>query len=155
SDLIVVKVPAGAHKGKLTFTTALGEKTVSDLELDLVRPAVTSMSPNPVDPGGELMITGTNLNLVSSVTIDNAPAVTSFISQSATQIKLKVPMGVLRGKITLGILNSTVIVQSNDVLEITETVTAPIIEMTIYKDAVISKWTSTGWIGGSWGGNKN
>lgn len=152
---IIVKVPGGAHKGKLTFVTALGEKTVSVEELELVRPAVTTMSPNPVDPGGELTITGTNLNLVNSVTIDNAPAVTSFISQSATQIKLKVPMGVLRGKITLGITNSSVIVQSNDVLEITGSVPAPIIALPFYTDAVTSNWTSTGWIGGGWGGNKN
>ncbi len=152
---IVVKVPAGARKGKLTFVAASGEKTVLDQELELVLPAVTNMAPNPIDPGADLTITGTNLDLVTSVTFDNAPAVTTFISQSATEIKVTVPMGVLRGQLILGILNSTVTVQSPDILEITGSVPPPTIAFPFYTDAVTSNWTSTGWIGGGWGGTKN
>lgn len=152
---IVVKVPGGARKGKLTFVAASGEKTVLNEELVLVLPAVTTMAPNPIDPGADLTITGTNLNLVKSVTFVNAPAVTTFISQSATEIKVTVPMGVLRGQLILGIVNSSVTVQSPDILEITGSVPPPTIAFPFYTDAVTSNWTSTGWIGGGWGGTKN
>lgn len=152
---IVVKVPGAAIDGAITLEAASGVQTTSAENLNIVWPAVTTMSPNPVDPGADITITGTNLDLVTSITFENAPAVTSFISQSATQIKAKVPMGVGRGKITLGVLNSTVIKQSTDILEITGSAPPPVIAFPFYTDAVTSNWTSTGWIGGGWGGDKN
>ena len=152
---IVVEVPGAAIDGAITLEAPSGVQTISVENLNLVWPSVTTMSPNPIDPGADITITGTNLDLVTSVTFDNAPAVTSFISQSATQIKAKVPMGVLRGKITLGVLNSTVITQSADILEITGNAPPPVIAFPFYTDAVTSNWTSTGWIGGGWGGTKN
>ena len=155
ANQIVVGVPGAAIDGTITLEAASGVQTTSVENLNLVWPAVTTMSPNPVDPGADITITGTNLDLVTSITFDNAPAVTSFISQSATQIKATVPMGVLRGKITLGILNSTVSTQSADILEITGSAPPPVIAFPFYTDAVTSNWTSTGWIGGGWGGNKN
>ena len=155
ADKIVVQVPGTVTDGTVTLEAASGVQTISTEDLKLVWPAVTNMSPNPVDPGADITITGTNLDLVTSITFDNADAVTSFISQSATQIKVKVPMGVLRGKLTLGVLNSSVITQSADILEITGSAPPPVISLPFYTDAVTSNWTSTGWIGGGWGGNKN
>lgn len=150
---VVVKIPAGTKKGKITLGAASGIQTTSSEELDVVLPAVTTMAPNPIDPGADITITGTNLDLVTSVTFDNAPAVTSFVSQTATQIVVTVPMGVLRGQITLGVLNSTLIVQSTDILEITGSVPPPTIAFPIYNDAVTANWN--GWIGGGWGGTSN
>jgi hypothetical protein len=98
-------------------------------------------------------VTGTNLDLVTSITFENAPAVTSFVSQSATQIVVTVPMGVLRGRLKLGMLNSTIVVQSNDILEINGSVPPPIIAFPIYNDALTSNWN--GWLGGGWGGTKD
>ena len=155
ADQIVVQVPGAAINGAITLEAASGVQTTSVENLNLVWPTVTTMAPNPIDPGADLTITGTNLDLVTSVTFDNAPAVTSFVSQSATQIKVTVPMGVLRGQLVLGILNSTVTVQSPDILEITGSVPPPTIAFPFYTDAVTSNWTSTGWIGGGWGGTKN
>lgn len=150
---LVVKVPAGAVKGKLVFEAASGVQTTSTVDVDVMLPAVTAMAPNPVDPGANLTITGTNLNLVSSVTFANAPAVTAFVSQTSNQLVVKVPMGVLRGKITLGVMNSTVMVQSTDVLEITGSAPPPTIALPIYNDAVTANWN--GWIGGGWGGTSD
>jgi hypothetical protein len=111
------------------------------------------MTPNPVDPGANLTVTGTNLDLVTSITFENRPAVTTFVSQSPTQIVVTVPTGVLNGKITLAVLNSTVTVQSTAVLQITGTAPPPTVALPFYDDGVTSNWTSTGWIGGGWGGS--
>jgi hypothetical protein len=150
---LVVNVPAGAKKGHLRLEAASGVQTISDVELEPLLPAVTAMTPNPIDPGADLTITGTNLDLVTSVTFDNAPAVTAFISQSPTQIVVTVPNGVLRGQVTLGVLNSTLTVLSPDILEITGSVPPPVIAFPIYDDAVTANWN--GWIGGGWGGTSD
>ncbi len=115
---LVVKVPAGARKGTVKVEAASTVQTSSPAELDVILPAITSMSPNPVAPGAYLTVTGTKLDMVNSVTFDNAPAVTSFVSQSPTQIVVTVPNGVLRGKLTLGITNPTDTIRSADILEI-------------------------------------
>lgn len=147
---IVVKIPGTTLNGKVTIEAASGVKTTSSMDLNILMPAVTTMSPNPVDPEANLTISGTNLNLVSAIAFQNADPVTSFVSQSATQIVVKVPKGVTEGKITLSVLNSTLTVQSGEILKITGAVPPPVIAFPIYADAVTSNWN--GWIGGGWGG---
>lgn len=150
---LVVKVPGAAVKGKIILEAASGVQTTSSADLNVMLPGITTMAPNPVDPGMNLTITGTNLDLVSSITFQNAPAITSFVSKTATQIVVTVPMGVLRGKVILGVMNSTVPVQSNDILEVTGAVPPPTISFPLYNDAVTTNWN--GWIGGGWGGTSN
>jgi hypothetical protein len=152
---LVVNVPASTQKGKVKLEAASGVQTTSSGDLDVVLPAATGLSPNPVDPGADLTVTGTNLDLVTSITFENAPAVqaSSFISQSSTQIVVNVPLGVLKGKIKMGVLNSTLVVLSNDVLDITGSIPPPTVALPIYNDAVTSNWN--GWIGGGWGGTKD
>ncbi|HEY0354632.1 MAG TPA: IPT/TIG domain-containing protein, partial [Flavisolibacter sp.] len=115
---LVVQVPGGAKDGTIQLEAASGVRTTSSVALGLVWPNVTNMSPNPVDPGANLTITGTNLDLVTSITFENTSAVTSFVSQSPTQIVVAVPMGVAEGKIKMGVLNSSVTVMSADILQI-------------------------------------
>ena len=114
---IIVKVPAGAKKGKLTLVANSTVKVLSATDLDITLPAITSLSPNPVDHGANLTINGSNLNLVSGISfIGEAQPVKIFESQSATQLVVKVPGGALKGKLTLAVVNSTNTVAS-DVLD--------------------------------------
>jgi len=150
---LVVKVPAGARKGKIKVEAASGVQTTSSGDLDVILPTIASMSPNPIAPGGQLTVTGTKLDIVNSVTFENAPAVTSFVSQSATQIIVAVPNGVLRGKITLGIINPTDTIRSADILEIIGAAPPPVVALPFYNDAITANWN--GWLGGGWGGTKD
>lgn len=149
---LVVTVPADAQDGKITLEAGQ-VKTPSSMDLNLVWPAVTDITPNPADPQKNITITGTNLDLVTAVAIQNAAPVTTFVSQSATQIVLLVPNDVTEGKVTLSVLNSTVTVQSPDILKINGAVPPPTVAFPFYTDAITSNWN--GWIGGGWGGAAN
>ena len=150
---LVVVIPTATTKGKVMLESASGIKTTSSTDLDVMLPSVAAISPNPIEPGTNLTITGTNLDLASSVTFQNAAAVTTFVSQTATQIVVKAPVGITKGKITLGVLNSTLTVQSTDVLDVIGAVPPPTISFPIYNDAVTANWN--GWIGGGWGGTSD
>jgi hypothetical protein len=150
---LVVKVPASTTKGKVKIEPGSGlQQTVGSADLDLILPAITAMSPNPVDTLTNVTLTGTNLDLVNSVSFVGASggskSVTTFVSQSATQLILTVPGGVSSGKITLGVKNSTLTVKSPTLLGVVGAPPPPII---IYDDAL--NWN--GWIGGGWGGTKD
>ncbi len=151
---LVVSVPGATRKGRITLEAASGVQTVSSAELDVLLPAITNITPNPVDPGANVTITGTNLDIVASITFNNAAAVSTFISQSPTQIVVKVPgPGVATGLVTLNVLNSTLTVQSSTPLQITGAAPPPAIAFPIFNDAVTSNWN--GWIGGGWGGTSD
>ncbi len=150
---LVINVPAATKKGKVTLEAASGVQTVSAADLDVLLPSVTNMTPNPIAPGANLTVAGTNLDLVTSITFENRPAVTTFVSQTASQIVVATPVGMAAGKITLGVLNSTVTVQSANVLDILGGPPPPTVALPFYDEGVSTNWTNTGWIGGGWGGN--
>ena len=112
---LVVTVPGNAKDGPLLVfyggTDSLEIKTADTLKIMI--PNVTGMAPNPVDTSANLTITGTNIDLISSVKFTNVTnPVTTFVSQSPTQLVVKVPNTTLRGKLTFGIKNSTLTVES-------------------------------------------
>ena len=149
---IVVKVPAAATKGKVTLEAASGVQTVSSADLDVVLPTVTNMTPNPVDPERMLPLLEQIWTWLLQLLLRAVLPVTRFVSQSATQIVVTVPMGISRGKITLAVLNSTGTVQSANILTITGGPPPPTVALPFYDEGVTTNWTSTGWIGGGWGG---
>lgn len=154
---LVFNVDSSTQSGKVTLEAASGVQTSSLTNLNVLLPAInsdsTGLTPNPIDPNTYLTINGTNLDLVTSVTFENAPAVTTFVSQTPNQIVVLVPSGVLRGQVTLGVLNSSLKVKSPNILEINGAVPPPTIALPFYLDAVTSNWN--GWVGNGWGGTKD
>ena len=145
---VVVKIPAGTRKGKITLEAASGVQIKSDNDLDVVLPSITSMSPNPIDPGTNLTITGAHLDLVSSISFQNAAAaVTSFVSQSPTQLVVTMPSGAVKGKILLGVSNPTDTVQSANELTINGGPAEVPFKLVVYDDAINANWQ----IWGGWG----
>jgi len=132
---VVVKVPAGARDGNVKLEAASGVQTSSAGALDIVLPSIISLSPNPIDPGQNLTITGTGLDLVTSVIFLNISPVITFVSQSPTQIVVTVPVGALKGKVAVGISNPSDSVQSSTSLDITGLPPLADFPFAIYTDA--------------------
>jgi hypothetical protein len=88
-----VKVPAAAQTGKIAISNGADNPIIiyTTSNLTLALPAITTVSPNPVKAGTALTITGTDLHLVKTVIFGGNKKVTSFTSQSTTQIVLNVP----------------------------------------------------------------
>jgi hypothetical protein len=148
---LVVKVPRSTTKGKITLKVASGVTVQSSTDLDVVLPVITNMTPNPVDPGANLTITGTNLDLVKGISfVGVTNEVTTFVSKSATQIVVTVPTGSVTGKPTFTMTNSTLSVKSTNDLAIVGSAVPPII---IYDDVTTAAWN--GWTGNGWGGTKD
>ncbi|HUC82474.1 MAG TPA: IPT/TIG domain-containing protein, partial [Flavisolibacter sp.] len=148
-DKLVVPVPADAESGPLIITFG-GTDTVDIQTVDTLKvliPQITGMTPNPVDTAANLTITGTNLDLVSSVLFANVTnPVTNFVTQNPTQLVVKVPGAALRGKLVFGIKNSTLTVQSP--VDLTLNTLPPLANFTMpfYTDALqngFDNWSYT------------
>jgi hypothetical protein len=77
---------------------------VSSTTLNVVLPSITGLSPNPVDRGSNVTISGANLDLVTGVILKGVSDTirpTSFVSQSASQIVLTVPQEAQYGVVTV------------------------------------------------------
>ena len=108
ADKVVVgAVPETATEGNLKLIMANGETV--EVAFTLVKPAVTAYNTNPVSAGAELQITGTDLDLVKSVTFGEATnADDKFeVSADGTTITVTVPMEGTSGKPKLNLANGT------------------------------------------------
>lgn len=112
---IVVKVPASTQNGKITVVAASGVSTEFNQDLNVILPSISSLTPNPVARESNLTINGINLDLVSGISLSGLIApVTTFVSQSATKIVVKIPLSATKGKVILSVLNSTLTAESAD-----------------------------------------
>ncbi len=104
AQLVVEAVPTSAVDGDITLNMANGMSVT--VAYELVKPTVTAYSVEPVSAGSELTITGTDLDLVSSVSFGGSEAVTpSEISD--TSLTVTVPMDAASGVVTLNLVNGT------------------------------------------------
>lgn len=145
---IVVKVPAKAKQGKITLVAPSEVTVESGDELKLVLPVATLFTPNPVDRESNLTITGTDLDLVTGVTFAGLTApVTTFVSQSATKIVIKVPAGSAKGKLTFSVANTPLTVESSEELKFNGDPTITPFKLVVYDEALNAAWEK--W--GGWG----
>ena len=108
ADKVVVKaVPETATDGTLQLIMANGSTV--DVEFTLVKPVATNYSANPASAGSPIQITGTNLDLVKSVTFGEATnAEDAFeVNTDGTMITVTVPMAGTSGKPKLNLANGT------------------------------------------------
>jgi len=101
---LVLQVPLTAKTGPIVIIGGGVDPTIIETEEDLIvtLPMVTALAPGTVNKGGNLIITGTDLDLVKGVMFTGSEdAVTSFESQSATEIVVNVPANAATGSITL------------------------------------------------------
>ena len=109
-DKVVVKSMSDvAVEGNLLLIMANGMSV--EVPFTLVKPTVTAYNVNPASAGSPLQITGTNLDIVKSVTFgDAANDADKFeVSADGTKITVTVPMDGKSGKPQLNLANGTFI----------------------------------------------
>lgn len=95
---IELKVPADAKDGKVTVIPASQVSVVSQAELKMVVPTV-SVDPKTIKNGGTLKVTGTNLDLITSVVFGGGVAGTIEASGTASAINVTVPDEAVTGEV--------------------------------------------------------
>lgn len=145
---IVVKVPKTAKSGALTFNTG-GTKPLSissENDLIVVLPAVTAIDPIPVDRGGNLTITGTDLDLVKGIMFKGVTdTIKAFVSQSATQIVVTVPVATTQGPLSLVAFSNVLVASPMKVQLVGDLQPLAPLAYAFYEDALMNGWQNWGW----------
>jgi hypothetical protein len=97
---IVVVVPANAEDGKIKLLPASGVATESSESLTMLLPTLATIVPNPVKNGGNITVTGTDLDLVTSVVFGGDKTGTIEGGGTSTQIIVKVPADATDGVVS-------------------------------------------------------
>ena len=108
ADKVIVKaVPETATEGTLKLVMANGETV--DVAFTLVKPTITAYNVNPVSAGGALQISGTDLDLVKSITFGEGTATLAddAVSADGKTITVTVPMEATTGKPQFNLANGT------------------------------------------------
>ncbi|HEY8938088.1 MAG TPA: glycan-binding surface protein [Cyclobacteriaceae bacterium] len=98
---IVVKVPDNAKEGQLKLRP-LSEVEVLSPALKLVAPVITNVTPDPAKNKGTLTVTGTDLDLVSTVVFGGGKTGSIQGGGSATSITVSIPADAVDGKVRFG-----------------------------------------------------
>ncbi|MGH1433817.1 MAG: glycan-binding surface protein [Lewinella sp.] len=124
---ITVNVPLGATEAAITFTTNADKSVVTGNVLALVEPQAATVSPASAAFGDEIIIEGTDMDLVSSV-IFSGDVQVDVNSAMANMVSVDVPIGAVSGPLTLVMPNGTMILQTVE-LELLVTTNAVITSM--------------------------
>jgi len=112
-EAIELKVPEKAQSGKIIVSNgadiipdAAGNVGIplwiySDDELNVVLPAITKISPNPIKVGNVLTMEGTDFDLVDSLVFAGNVGTRTFVSKTETKIEVKVPANANAGAVKL------------------------------------------------------
>ena len=104
---VTATVPEAAQEGDITLTMANG-KTVT-VAYTLIKPTVTACNPASLTAGNKVVVKGTNLDLVASITFpgDEPQTVSTFSAQTASAIGLTVPAACAGTGMTLNLKNGS------------------------------------------------
>lgn len=104
---VVATVPEKAQDGDITLSLANGKQVT--VAYTLVKPTVTECTPNTLVAGNKVIIKGTDLDLVESVTLPGDPAqtVSEFAAQNEKAIALVIPTACAGSGLTLNLKNGT------------------------------------------------
>lgn len=97
---IEVAVPADAKDGPLRLAVASLVEVTTTQAVEMKVPTIASISPNPAKNGGDITVTGTDLDLVTGATFGGGKNGT-LQGGSATQISIKVPDDATAGTVSL------------------------------------------------------
>lgn len=147
---IVLSVPVGALTGALTLHQVSPVSITTSDELSIVLPKGTNLAPKPAIPGTDnITITGTNLDLVSELTLVGATdpivvPVDQFVSISATEIVLDLPETAANGPIVYKSIHGY---SSNLGVSVLIPTPGPApLDYYIYDDGLLNGWSKwNGW----------
>ena len=107
TDAYCVEVPEKACEGNLQLVMANGERV--EVPFTLVKPVVTAYSVNPASAGSPMQVTGTDLDLVKSITFGEANNDDDKLEVSADgkTLTVTVPMAGTSGKPMFNLANGT------------------------------------------------
>lgn len=97
-DRIVLRVPDETSEGLVTLKTTEGD-IVSKTVLSLEVPVEITKIPAQAKPGDNITISGKYLNWVKGVIFAQDTTVTEFVSQTMTELVVRVPFGAQTGTI--------------------------------------------------------
>lgn len=100
---ITLTIPETAQEGDIVLAMVNGKEV--SVGYGLVKPVVTGYSANPAPAGSDLVISGTDLDLVVSVTFGGGIEVA--VEASESEINVAVPTTAESGAITLNLANGT------------------------------------------------
>lgn len=107
TKLVIAAVPETAVDGEVTLMMANGMSVTVSYEL--VKPTVASYSVNPVNAGALLTLQGSNLDLVSSVSIGGGEGAIPEEGSTDTALVISVPMDSKNGAVVLTLANGTTV----------------------------------------------
>ncbi|MGM9714096.1 MAG: IPT/TIG domain-containing protein [Prevotella sp.] len=104
---VVAAVPETAQEGDITLSLANGKQVT--VAYTLVKPTVTECTPNALVAGEKVIIKGTDLDLVASVTLpgETPQTVSEFAAQNEKAIALTVPAACAGSGLILNLKNGT------------------------------------------------
>jgi len=110
---LTVKVPAGATTGSVTVSTKT-EGPVTSAEAFTVssssKPSISGISPTVAATGDEVTISGSNFDIAAGGNVVRLNrSLPGLVSTSATAIKLAVPEATLGGKVSVAMVNGSVV----------------------------------------------
>lgn len=100
---IVLTVPADTKDGKVVMVPASGVEVTSTADLVMVMPTV-SVTPTTVKNGGQITVTGTDLDLISEVVFGGGKVGSIADGGTATQIVVNIPNDATEGVVTFNTL---------------------------------------------------